>query len=212
MTYRALTLVALFATVACAGNDGTPSPGVPIASPLVPTPLPQSQWLRPGQYSVTIIGADFRTEPFTQICSPVGVPSGGKTVNTEIELVSDGEWLVGSTRGSDANLEIRLRDAGAPPVFLRGRTAVGEIKGWATDRGSSAPFGPPPTGVTVRVGTVAAISGETFPSLGVALSMLGSAEGTIEFSDAQNRTAVCPSVLLTLGLRTPVQQAADGAR
>ena len=151
---------------------------------VVPTSLPESQWLQPGRYSVYVSGFDFRADALTQICSPGGVPPAGKIVRTEIELIADGDWLIGHANAGDVNLEIRLRDAGATPGIGRGRAAVGEVRGWATDRGGD--FGPA-TGVTFTTGTTdgaqsAAISGETFPGFGAPLSMLGSAEGHVVFS------------------------------
>ena len=208
MCQRALAFLVLVAAATACGGVETSSPSVLAGLPVVPTSLPESQWLQPGRYSVQVSGFDFRADALTQICSPGGVPPAGKIVQTEIELIADGDWLIGHANAGDVNLEIRLRDAGATPGIGRGRAAVGEVRGWATDRGGD--FGPA-TGVTFTTGTTdgaqsAAISGETFPGFGAPLSMLGSAEGHVVFSDAQNRTAVCPSIMLNLGRRTPLNQ------
>lgn len=190
--------------IGCGGEQAA-SPSVLSALPAVPTPSLESQWLRPGLYSVFVAGSDFGGDASTVICSPGGVPPAGKFVNTEIELVAEGDWLVGRAVAGDINLELRIRDAGAPLVFGQGRSVIGEVRGWATDRGSA--FGPV-TSVTFATGSVgggqpATVTGKTLPAFGLALSMLGAAEGRIVFYDTQGRTAACPSITFNVGRRAP---------
>lgn len=116
MLLRALVVFAQIAVVTACGGAGAALPGALPRLPLLPTPLPQGQWLQPGRYSINISGADFQAEPFRQICSPAGSPPAGKTVRTEVDLVADGNWLVGRAVGGDVDLEIRLRDGGAGSV------------------------------------------------------------------------------------------------
>lgn len=203
---KPIALLALAVTAAACGGESSPSSsGTLTQLPLVPTPSLESQWLRPGTYDVFVGGSDFGGDFSTVVCSPVGVPPAGKFVRTEIELAAEGDWLVGHAVAGDINLELRIRDAGAPLVFGEGRPVTGEVRGWATDRGAT--YGPT-TDVTFATGTIgggqpATVTGRTFPALGAALSMLGAAEGRIVFYDTQGRTAVCPSITLNVGRRGP---------
>lgn len=205
MSCKSLAVLLMCGAAIGCGGEQPASPSVLSALPVVPTPSLESQWLRPGLYSVFVGGSDFRSDFSTAICSPGGVPPAGKFVNTEIELVAEGDWLVGHAVADDIDLELRIRDAGAPLVIGQGRSVVGEVRGWATDRGSASG---PVTDVTFATGAAgggppATVTGRTIPAFGLALTMLGAAEGRIVFYDTQGRTAVCPSITLNVGRRVP---------
>jgi hypothetical protein len=69
-----LVTVALLVCLACTST--TPS------GPSQPTPSSPPQLFQPGEYLLTIIGADFSTDPDYPPCEPVGMPPSGKNADT----------------------------------------------------------------------------------------------------------------------------------
>ena len=142
-----------------------------------------------GRYSVSVIGFDLAADPRIQVCSPIGVPSAGKNMQTTVDLRQESsEWVAHSTTGA-GDLVIRLRESG--PSSGSTVPVLGSATGTAL--WSDTRF--PSRDLRVRFDGIATASGDL--TRGVSF-INGQITGTIVFSNSGGETSTCPMVLWTL--------------
>jgi hypothetical protein len=145
--------------------------------------------LAEGSYSVFLGGFDFSTDPRIQVCSPIGVPPGGKNIQTTVDLRHESsEWVARSTTGA-GDLVIRLEAAGSS----RGSTVP--VQGFLTGTALWADARLPAHDVRVRFDGGAMASGDLTPA---ASFVNGQITGTIVFSDSSGAASTCPMVIWTM--------------
>ncbi len=170
-----LVLLLLWTMGSCADQPNAPGNiGLPLAE---------------GRYLVSLNGFDLTTDPRIQVCSPIGVPPGGKNMQTTVDLRQESaEWVARSTTGA-GDLVMRLDAAGASSgstVPVQG--SVSGIALWSDPR-----F--PSVDLRVTFDGAATASGE----LRISVSFVtGQISGTIVFSNSAGAASTCPMVLWTM--------------
>lgn len=175
-----LLCVAAFAAANSCGSSSPSSPG--------------SLGLRPGRQVVTLGGFSFSRDPRYPPCTPVGVPRDGPSVDTLVNLTSEGQEWVARSVGGMGDLEIRLRE-------------VGQAAGGITIQGSARGLALEANIHNVQRDVRARLNGATDTesaqvegsSASPASAFVGGRiAGTISFSDSQGSTATCPAVQWTM--------------
>ena len=175
-TLKALLVAAvLCATWSCDGSTNGPGEnGLPLTE---------------GSYSVSLMGFDLSTDPRIQVCSPIGVPSTGKNMQTIVDLRRESSVWVGRSAAGAGDFVIRLESGGA------GTGSSAAVQGSASGTALWADPRFPARDLRVQfqgTGTVAA-------TLTASASFVnGQINGTIVFSDSNGAASTCPMVLLTM--------------
>jgi hypothetical protein len=123
---------ALLVSVALAACSDRATPTAPSSPPAIEpdrttTPL---EWST-ERYYLEITGGDMTGDPTLPPCSPPSVPAGGKSVNSFVWFVWEGDELVGRSRAPyAATVELRMRRTGASVL---GVTIAGTVTGGVPD-------------------------------------------------------------------------------
>ena len=183
MVKHRLCWLLFLAIAGCGGPAPTaPSQGDPNA------PGPE---FATGRYRLKMIAFDVSSDPLLLPCPAwLGVPSIGKSVTLELDVVKDGAEWVGRPSGAAGDLEVRFRDAGELPA---GRRAIaGSIRGRAPDMGIPGSVAPRDVSMTVA-GTGAVLDAQTAFKVAVD-TLTGRAVGEFRFHDSVGDVVSCPSV------------------
>jgi hypothetical protein len=163
------------------------------SSPVAPA-VPEPPAFSTGRYMLELTGYDFSTVPELPVCAgPLGVPSSGKHVSVELQVMRDGaEWVGRSTR-SPADIELRFKDAGL--IGLGRRAFTGTIRGQGPDDGLPGLVDPRDVFLIIggSAGNTARVEGETAFSNSVR-TLVGRAEGEFRFRDSAGNTGSCSVV------------------
>jgi hypothetical protein len=180
------------AIAGCGGSSPTtPSPGGS------DSPGPQ---FATGRYRLKMIAFDVSSDPLLLPCPAwLGVPSIGKSVTLELDVVKDGVEWVGRPSGAAGDVEVRFSDAGQLPT---GRRAIaGSIRGQAPDMGIPGSVAPRDVSVTVAGtgATGAVLDGQTAFSVAVD-TLTGRAVGSFRFNDSVGDVVICPAVSVQMNV------------
>ena len=147
--------------------------------------------LAEGRYSVSLTGFDLSADPRIQVCSPTGVPPGGKNMQTTVDLRQENSESVARSTPGAGDLVIRLTPAGptgGPTIRVRGSVTGTAL--WSDDR-----F--PGVDLVVRFDGVGVGSGELTRFVSF---VTGQITGTIVFSNSAGAASTCPMVQWTMQL------------
>ena len=142
-----------------------------------------------GRYVVFLAGFDLTTDPRVQVCSPIGVPPGGKNLQTTVDLQQESSvWVARSTSGA-GDLVTRFEASGASS----GSTTP--IQGTVTGSALWSDSRFPTVDLRVRFEGAGIASGQLTRA---ASFVNGQIIGTIVFSDSSGAASTCPMVLWTM--------------
>ena len=146
-----------------------------------------------GRYRLKMIAFDVSFDPLQPSCPAwLGVPSIGKSVTLDLDVVKDGVEWVGRPSGAAGDVEVRFRNAGELPSGQR--AIAGTIRGRAPDMGIPGSVAPRDVSVTVAgAATGATLDARTAFSVSVD-ELTGRASGVFNFQNSAGDVVSCPVV------------------
>jgi hypothetical protein len=145
--------------------------------------------LQLGLQLVTFLGLGLSSDPTLPPCAPLGVPSAGTSVSTQLMLTRDGsDWVARSPSPELGSIELRFRVSG---TSVEGTVVTGSANGAAPDHGS---FSRPPLDVIITLGANGGaehLEGTASRSVPI---INGTIAGTTAFSNSRDERSTCTVV------------------
>ena len=184
-------LVLMAALAGCGSGDTpptTPSPPPAVDVDYTRTPLE----FAPDRYLIQIDGGDLTFDGASRPCSPLGVPSLGKSLNTFLWFTRDGdEWIGRSRPPHVSTLTMRVRRVSSS---ILGIVTEGSVDGYAADE-------PDPVAGKLNlifdVEQAGRLEGTMSPAIGGGMAsgrMSGILRGHFSFAGGAFEVATCTSV------------------
>ena len=146
-----------------------------------------------GRYRLKMIAFDVSFDPLQPSCPAwLGVPSIGKSVTLDLDVVKDGVEWVGRPSGAAGDVEVRFRNAGELPSGQR--AIAGTIRGRAPDMGIPGSVAPRDVSVTVAGAATGASVGRADGVLGLRRRAHRPGLGVFNFQNSAGDVVSCPVV------------------